>query len=55
VAQGLLDEGYSVRVVDDLSSGNVDNVPLSADLAIGDAADPSVADVAVTRSRCALS
>ena len=47
VAQGLLDEGYSVRVLDDLSSGSLDNVPPSADLVIGDAADPSVADAAV--------
>lgn len=44
VVQGLLDEGYRVRVLDDLSSGSLDNVPSSADLVIGDAADVSVAD-----------
>ena len=44
--QGLLDEGYSVRVLDDLSSGSLDIEPSSADLVIGDAAEAPVADAA---------
>jgi hypothetical protein len=48
VVQGLLDEGYRVRVLDDLSSGSIHNVPSSADLVIGDVADASVADAAIS-------
>ena len=47
VAQGLLDEGYDVRVLDDLSSGNIDNVPTSADLVVGDAADATVTNAVI--------
>ena len=32
VVEGLLDEGFRVRVLDDLSSVGIDNVPSSADL-----------------------
>ena len=47
VVQGLLDEGYSVRVLDDLSSVGIDNVPTSADLVVGDAADATVTNAVI--------
>jgi UDP-glucose 4-epimerase len=52
VVQGLLgDAGYSVRVLDDLSSGTIDSVPSAADLVIGDVADASTAYAAISGAR----
>jgi len=46
LTDGLLAAGHRVRVLDDLSTGHEDNVPLGAELLVGDVADLA----AVTRA-----
>src|ERR1051326_2126831 len=38
----LVGEGHRVRVLDDLSAGNPDNLPRAATLVVGDVCDPEV-------------
>jgi UDP-glucose 4-epimerase len=40
LVKSLLDDGHAVRVLDDLSSGNYDNLPCRVDLIKADVADP---------------
>ncbi len=47
LAEALLAAGHQVRVLDDLSTGSVDNLPAGATLLRGDVADPAVAREAV--------
>jgi UDP-glucose 4-epimerase len=42
LVEALVDRGDGVRVVDDLSTGRAANIPGSADLVVGDVADPAV-------------
>lgn len=48
LAEFLIDEGHEVRILDDLSTGRRENVPLGARLIIGDVADPKTALAAMT-------
>ena len=43
LADALLAEGHKVRIVDDLSTGRLQNAPKAAELMIGDVSDPLVA------------
>lgn len=43
LADGLIAAGHSVRILDDLSTGQLANAPDAAQLMIGDAADPVIA------------
>ncbi len=47
LAAALLDRGHDVRVVDNLSTGRVDNLPSGADFIEGDLTDAAVAAAAV--------
>jgi len=42
LVEALLDEGHAVRVLDDLSSGNSDNLPRAVELIKADVADPDI-------------
>lgn len=44
LVDGLIDRGYSVRVIDDLSTGNLDNINHAADFVEADISDPGVED-----------
>jgi UDP-glucose 4-epimerase len=49
LAQALVDRGYSVRVLDDLSTGNEQNLAgLDVDLTIGDVGDPQIVRKAIS-------
>lgn len=47
LADALIARGDQVRVLDDLSTGRRDNLPLGAELVVGDVADPAVARAAM--------
>ena len=47
LAQALVDAGHSTRVLDDLSTGFLENVPAKAELIEGDVADPEAVAKAV--------
>jgi UDP-glucose 4-epimerase len=42
LVEALLDDGHGVRVLDDLSSGNSDNLPRAVDFIKADVADPDI-------------
>jgi UDP-glucose 4-epimerase len=42
LVQALLDDGYGVRVLDDLSSGNSDNLPRAVEFIKADVCDPDI-------------
>ncbi len=43
LADALVDAGHTVHILDDLSTGRLDNAPPEAEIRIGDVADPLVA------------
>ena len=47
LSAALIERGHSVRIVDDLSTGLVQNVPAGAEFVPGDLRDPEVANAAV--------
>ncbi len=47
LCDSLLEKGYEVRVLDDLSTGCVGNLPDDAELIIGDVANPEVVRAAM--------
>src|SRR5438270_803967 len=47
LALRLVGDGHAVRVLDDLSSGSPDNVPMGAELIEGDVADAAAVGAAV--------
>jgi nucleoside-diphosphate-sugar epimerase len=47
LAQALVDDGHPTRVLDDLSTGFLENVPAKAELVEGDVADPETVAKAV--------
>ena len=47
LAQALVEGGHSTRVLDDLSTGFLENVPARAELIEGDVADPDTVAKAV--------
>ena len=47
LAESLLSRGHNVRVIDDLSTGLLENVPVGAEFVEGDLTDPSIAVDAV--------
>jgi UDP-glucose 4-epimerase len=49
LADGFLDQGHEVRVLDDLSTGFADNVPVAAELIEGSVSDQDVVIKAVDR------
>jgi UDP-glucose 4-epimerase len=42
LAETLLAEGHSVRILDNFSTGKLENVPAAAEIVVGDVADPGV-------------
>jgi UDP-glucose 4-epimerase len=48
LCDALIREGASVRVLDDLSSGSLENIPVGVDVLIGDVADPAAVDKAMS-------
>ena len=42
LVESLIDDGHSVRVLDDLSSGSSDNIPAGVEFIRGDVADPDL-------------
>ncbi|MGH7031100.1 MAG: NAD-dependent epimerase/dehydratase family protein [Stellaceae bacterium] len=44
LVEALLDEGHGVKVLDDLSSGNSDNLPRAVELIKADVADPDIVE-----------
>ena len=55
VADALLADGYSVVVVDDLSSGDAKRVPAAAALEVVDISDAPALDRVIDRARPELS
>jgi len=47
LSAALLDRGHTVRIVDDLSTGMIQNVPVGAEFVRGDLTDPATASAAV--------
>jgi UDP-glucose 4-epimerase len=47
LSAALLDRGHTVRIVDDLSTGMIQNVPAGAEFVRGDLTDPATASAAV--------
>lgn len=43
LADALIAQGHDVRILDDLSTGKIENAPQEAELIVGDAADPVTA------------
>jgi UDP-glucose 4-epimerase len=41
LSDALIEAGHSVRILDDMSSGKVENLPAGAELVVGDVADPN--------------
>src|ERR1700761_6596005 len=50
LADALIADGHSVRILDDLSTGHIENKPVAADLIEGDVADPDV----VAKAMCGV-